>query len=147
MAGIFPVQHRPADMIAFAHGGHGIRPEVLLPLLPFSSTVLRFKKGRPASGSPFVFSDRSLDTPFHRVRFDAAFDTQFGYLERSTHDNNAFEEAKFEVCGHKWADLSEESFGAALLNDCKYGYRVKEGELSLSLKINIGNGLRKFLKG
>jgi alpha-mannosidase len=30
--------------------------------------------------------------------------------------------AKFEVCGHHWADLSEFGFGVALLNDCKCNF-------------------------
>ena len=64
---------------------------------------------------------------------EATFDIQFGHVRRATHNNSSREVAQFEVCGHKWADLSEADFGVALLNDCKYGYRVKEGELSLSL--------------
>ncbi|MFZ2540090.1 MAG: glycosyl hydrolase-related protein, partial [Oscillospiraceae bacterium] len=41
--------------------------------------------------------------------------------------------ARFEVCGHKWADLSEGNYGVALLNDCKYGYGITEGKMTLSL--------------
>ena len=33
----------------------------------------------------------------------------------------------------KWADLSEEGYGVALLNDSRYGYAVKHGVMSLSL--------------
>ena len=29
--------------------------------------------------------------------------------------------ARFEVCAHKFADLSEYGYGVAILNDCKYG--------------------------
>src|SRR5690606_7242134 len=35
--------------------------------------------------------------------------------------------------GHQWADLSERYYGVALLNDCKYGYDIKENTLRLSL--------------
>lgn len=63
----------------------------------------------------------------------AAFDIQYGNLERDTHFNTSWDMAKFEVCAHKWADLSEYGYGAALLNDCKYGYSIKDGVLSLTL--------------
>jgi alpha-mannosidase len=38
-----------------------------------------------------------------------------------------------QVCGHRWGDLSGSDYGAALLNDCKYGYSCRGGRLSLSL--------------
>lgn len=63
----------------------------------------------------------------------ASFEIQYGNLERETTNNNSWDSAKFEVCGHKWADLSENSLGISLLNDCKYGYSVKDGNLSLTL--------------
>jgi len=63
----------------------------------------------------------------------ATFDIQFGSIERSTHKNTSWEEAKFEVCAHKYADLSEGDYGVALLNDCKYGYDIHDGVMQLSL--------------
>ncbi len=63
----------------------------------------------------------------------ATFDIQFGSLERPTHFNTSWEQAKFEVCGHKYADLSEGGYGVALLNDCKYGYDIHNGIMALSL--------------
>jgi alpha-mannosidase len=64
---------------------------------------------------------------------EAAFEIQGGYLTRSTHENTSWDRAQFEVCGHKWADLSENGYGAALLNDCKYGYDVKNSDIRLTL--------------
>lgn len=64
---------------------------------------------------------------------EATYDIQFGNLKRPTHKNTSWEAAKFEVCGHKWADLAEGNFGVALLNDCKYGYGITEGKMTLSL--------------
>ena len=52
----------------------------------------------------------------------ARFEIQFGHLARPTHANTPFEQARFEVCAQRWADLSEAGYGVALLNDCKYGY-------------------------
>ncbi len=63
----------------------------------------------------------------------ATYDLPFGNIERSTHRNTTWEQAKYEVCAHKWADLSEGNYGVALLNDCKYGYDVRENVLRLSL--------------
>lgn len=63
----------------------------------------------------------------------ASYDIQFGYVERPTHWNNSWDWARFEVCGHKWADLSETGYGVSLLNDCKYGYSIKDNAMKLSL--------------
>jgi alpha-mannosidase len=63
----------------------------------------------------------------------ATYDLPFGNIERATHRNTTWEQAKFEVCGHKWADLSEGNYGVALLNDCKYGYDARDNVLRLSL--------------
>ena len=63
----------------------------------------------------------------------ATFEVQFGNVERETTNNNSWDTAKFETCAHKWADLSEDNNGISLLNDCKYGYGVKNGNLSMTL--------------
>lgn len=63
----------------------------------------------------------------------AVYDLPFGHIERPTTRNTSWEEAKFEVCGHKWADLSEGNYGVALMNNCKYGYDARENVLRLSL--------------
>nr|XP_015198938.1 PREDICTED: alpha-mannosidase 2C1 [Lepisosteus oculatus] len=69
-----------------------------------------------------------------RVRSPSAtYEIQFGHLQRPTHRNTSWDWARFEVWGHKWADLSEHGFGVALLNDCKYGYSVYRNTLTLSL--------------
>ncbi|MBR2439341.1 MAG: alpha-mannosidase [Lentisphaeria bacterium] len=64
---------------------------------------------------------------------NAAFDIQYSFLKRSTFDNTSRDEAKFEVAGQRFADLSSDDYGAALLNDCKYGYKVKGSTLDLNL--------------
>ena len=63
----------------------------------------------------------------------AEYEMQHGHLARPTHANTSWDEARFEVCGHRWADLSEPGYGVALLNDCKYGYDVRGSTLRLSL--------------
>ncbi|MDH7570868.1 MAG: glycoside hydrolase family 38 C-terminal domain-containing protein, partial [Armatimonadota bacterium] len=63
----------------------------------------------------------------------ATYEIQYGHVERPTHINTSWDMARFEVVGHKWADLSEGDYGVALLNDCKYGYDVRGNVLRLSL--------------
>ncbi|MEO1550239.1 MAG: glycoside hydrolase family 38 C-terminal domain-containing protein [Pseudomonadota bacterium] len=63
----------------------------------------------------------------------ATYEIQWGSIERPTHRNTSWDAAKFEVCGHSWADLADGSYGVALLNDCKYGYDICEGVMRLSL--------------
>lgn len=63
----------------------------------------------------------------------ASYETQFGISKRPTTRNTSWEAAKFEVCGHKFADLSESMLGVALLTDCKYGYSVEGGLMRISL--------------
>jgi alpha-mannosidase len=64
---------------------------------------------------------------------DASYEIQFGMLQRPTHFNTSWDLARFEVCAHKWADLSEPDFGITLFNDCKYGHSAHKNILSLSL--------------
>ena len=64
---------------------------------------------------------------------NATYEIQFGHLERPTHMNTSWDMGRFEVCGQKWADLSEPGYGVALLNDCKYGYDVEGNVMRLSL--------------
>ena len=63
----------------------------------------------------------------------ATYEIQFGHVERPTHANTSWDVARFEVCAHRWADLSEPGYGVALLNDCKYGYDIRGNVIRLSL--------------
>jgi alpha-mannosidase len=58
---------------------------------------------------------------------------QFGVAERPTHYSTSHDLARYEVPGHRWADLSEPGFGVALLSDAKYGYAAHGEELRLTL--------------
>ena len=63
----------------------------------------------------------------------ATYEIQHGHVERPTVANTSWDTARFEVCGHRWADLSEADYGVALLNDCKYGYDIRGHVMRLSL--------------
>ena len=64
---------------------------------------------------------------------DATYEIQFGNIERPTHRSSSWDQAQFEVCAQKWADLSEGDYGVSLLNDCKYGYDVEGNVMRLTL--------------
>ncbi len=63
----------------------------------------------------------------------ATYEMPFGYAERPTHYSTAWDAARYEVPGHRWADLSEHGFGTAVLTDSKYGYACFGNELRVSL--------------
>ncbi len=63
----------------------------------------------------------------------ALCDTSAGFIERETHRNTTWQQARFECCHHKWCDMSESGGGIALLNDGKYGVGFLDNSMSLSL--------------
>lgn len=73
------------------------------------------------------------DYPVDVNAVNATFDIQFGNIQRTAHNNTTWDFAQFEVCGHKWADLSDNGFGLSVLNDCKYGWTVKDGHIRPTL--------------
>ena len=64
---------------------------------------------------------------------EATYETQFGLVRRATHYNTSWDMAKFEVCCHKFADLSEANYGVSILNDSKYGFATVGSLMRLSL--------------
>ncbi|MFW6328479.1 MAG: alpha-mannosidase [Alkalispirochaetaceae bacterium] len=57
----------------------------------------------------------------------------FGAIRRPTHRNTSWEQAKYEVLMHYWADLSEAGFGCAVLNDSKYGCSFLHNTVEITL--------------
>lgn len=74
-----------------------------------------------------------LEFPVQVNATKATYDIQFGNIERPIHKNTLWDFARFEVCAHKWVDLSDNGFGISLLNDCKYGYDVTREHIRLSV--------------
>lgn len=70
---------------------------------------------------------------------EATFDIQYGNIKRATHKNTSWDVARFEVCAHKWADVSEDGYGVSLLNDCKYGHSIDEKDMALTLLKSSGH--------
>lgn len=64
---------------------------------------------------------------------NANYGIQFGNIERPTHKNTSWDGAKYEVCAHRWADLSEQAYGIAIISPDKYGYHIEDQTMYLSL--------------
>jgi alpha-mannosidase len=60
-------------------------------------------------------------------------ETAFGAVARPNHRNTPWDQARFEMPMHRWADLSEPDYGVSLINVGKYGYNVHENLLGISL--------------
>src|SRR5262249_19754751 len=94
-----------------------------------------------------------VEFPLRLRASEATYEVQYGHVRRPTHRNTSYDIARFEVCAHRWADLSgararsfflsfspfihphrtEHGFGVALLNDSKYGHAALGSTLRLSL--------------
>lgn len=64
---------------------------------------------------------------------EAISETQFGYVKRPTHASRQYDKDRYEVCNHRYTAVADESHGAAVLNDSKYGVSVKNNVIALSL--------------
>ena len=72
---------------------------------------------------------------------------QFGRTTTPIHTNTSWDAARFEVCAHRWVDLSEHGAGVALLNDGRYGHhaerrRTVDGESCTTLFLTLLRGAR-----
>ena len=74
-----------------------------------------------------------VEFPVDITNTEASYETQYGIIRRPTHYNTNWDMAKFEVCCHKWADLSESTYGVSVLNDSKYGFATAGNLMRLSL--------------
>jgi alpha-mannosidase len=108
------------------------------------TTTISLSSVPPQGGRSWVETEAEVDwhedMKFLKVEFpttvtnsEASYETQFGIVKRPTHYNTSWDMAKFEVCCHKWADLSEHGFGVSILNDSKYGFATCGNVMRLSL--------------
>jgi len=68
------------------------------------------------------------------VEADQAFyEIPFAAIGRTTRFETLWEKARYEVPALRWADLSDEKGGIALLNDSKYGHDIHGSVMKLSL--------------
>lgn len=71
--------------------------------------------------------------PLDIVTDKASCEIQFGYADRPTHRNTSWDKAKYEVCAHKYVDVSESDYGVSLINDSKFGHGLYDNDITLSL--------------
>ncbi|KAF7559773.1 hypothetical protein G7046_g4368 [Stylonectria norvegica] len=74
-----------------------------------------------------------VEFPVDIVNTEASYETAYSITKRPTHYNTSWDMAKFEVCCHKFADLSENNYGVSILNDSKYGFATAGKLMRLSL--------------
>lgn len=74
-----------------------------------------------------------VEFPVDIVSNEASYETAYSITKRPTHYNTSWDMAKFEVCCHKFADLSEHNYGVSILNDSKYGFATAGKTMRLSL--------------
>lgn len=103
------------------------------------TTTYRLTAGSPRLDIGFDI-DWAHDEHLLAVRFpldvradEARCGIQFGHVSRPTHRNTSWDIAKFEVCAHRWVDLSEPSFGVAVLDDTRFGHAVQDGGIRVTL--------------
>ncbi|KAJ3983926.1 glycosyl hydrolases family 38 N-terminal domain-containing protein [Lentinula detonsa] len=132
------VAHGPLRASVQAQVKHGRSTiDVLISLDAVGATV------KPGSRSMFRFDAEvdwrerhqflKFELPLNIHNDNAYYETQFGYVQRPTHKNTTWDMAKFEVCGHKYADLSEYGYGLAILSESKYGFSCQGNVLRISL--------------
>ena len=96
------------------------------------------------TGNPQLVIHTQLDWQDTHTLLKAAFPLNFtaptttyeipyGAIARSTFGDNPMDAAKWEVPALRWADMSADGIGLAVLNDCKYGYDAKPDCLRLTL--------------
>jgi alpha-mannosidase len=123
------------------------------PLLATLEVVRRFGRSSITQRTTVRVHDRRVDMAFDidwqedeqllslmvpmdiRAR-EAACDIQFGHVMRPTHTSTSWDAAKFEVCAHRYVHMAESGgrgWGAAVLNDGRYGHGLQDGGVRVSL--------------
>ena len=72
---------------------------------------------------------------------EEASEVQFGHVRRALTSNTSWDNARFEVPGHRWTLLEEPGYGVALAYDASYGHDVEpasatESELASGVVAN-----------
>jgi alpha-mannosidase len=74
-----------------------------------------------------------MELPVDVFAREARCGTQFGHVMRPRHANTTWDDAKFEVCAHRYVHVGEPDFGVAVLADGPHGYDVRGDALRLTL--------------
>ena len=71
--------------------------------------------------------------PVAIVARESISEIQFGTIARPTHNDTKLDRAKEEIPAQQWVDLSDAAYGLSLINDCKYGHRIKRILMGINL--------------
>jgi len=132
--------HEASEIRVIEEGPVRVTVEVIRPFMA-STVKQRISLWR---NSPRIDFSTEIDWHEHQTLLKAAFpvdinalqatyEIQFGNVQRPTHRNTSWDLARFEVCAHRWADLSEGGYGVSLLNDAKYGHDIHDNVMRLTL--------------
>ena len=71
--------------------------------------------------------------PVNAYANEAIHEIQFGYVKRPNHRSYQTDKDRYEVCNHRYTALTDGAYGAAVINDGKYGVNVVDNEIRLTL--------------
>lgn len=74
-----------------------------------------------------------VEFPVNVTAAEGVNEIQFGYMARPNHRSRLYDKDRFEVCNQRYSALCDQTHGAAVLNDCKYGISMNGKALQLSL--------------
>ena len=80
--------------------------------------------------------------PVNVTATQASYEIAYGLTRRNTHANTPAEKWKHEYAAHRFTDLSDDVYGVAILNDCKYGHNVIDSDMIMTLLRNTDNPSR-----
>lgn len=80
--------------------------------------------------------------PVNVAATQASYEIAYGIVKRNTHANTPAEKWKHEYAAHRFTDLSDDVYGVAILNDCKYGHNVIDNDMIMTLLRNTDNPSR-----
>ena len=74
--------------------------------------------------------------PVNVYATQASYEIAYGLTKRDTHSNTPAEKWKHEYAAHRFTDLSDDIYGVAIINDCKYGHNVIDNDMIMTLMRN-----------
>ncbi len=88
-----------------------------------------------------------VSLPFEvRAQMHSA-EIQFGHVDRPTHTNTSWEDARFEVMAHRWIHVGEPGYGIGVANAGTYGHDVTRavgdsGETQTEVRLSLVRAAR-----
>lgn len=110
------------------------------------------------SGSARLDVHTEIDWHEHEKFLKAAFpldlhaavsssEIQFGHVQRPTHTNTSWDQARFETAMHRWVHVGEPGYGVAVANDSTYGHDTtrcarEDGGTTTTVRLSVVRGPR-----